>query len=380
MDRHPALMDPRTPLPAPEARPARLVPWSFVWMGVLTLLVAGGLAWVLLNPGHLTTLNVNAPAATGGGDDPKKDRAVAIAYVDVEQGVSHLYPVRMGRVVKVHVKEGDDVEKGQPLIEVDDSLAQEQLAEAELALEGAKVRKEQAENLVAQQQDAVRAQERKIAISKNQVAVAEANLAKARRAYQDRLGGLAEDVGIAEATIKTAKSAVEAENAELDRIKGMATSAKTAVKAADVEIKAKERLIKKAKLELTNYVLLAPRKGKILRSFINVGEAIGSNAQRPALEFAPAGELVVRAEIEQEFASHVRVGMKAKIADYDASNEHVWDGQVTELSAWISKRRSQVFEPMQFNDVRTLEAVIKLKEDPKYPLRIGQRVRVTLEW
>ena len=35
-------------------------------------------------------------------------------------------------------------------------------------------------------------------------------------------------------------------------------------------------------------------------------------------------------------------------------------------------------EPLQFNDVRTLECIVTLDPDQP-PLRIGQRVRVTLE-
>jgi multidrug resistance efflux pump len=371
-------MDPRTPLHEPEGRPARHVPWAFVWLGVLTLGVAGAVAWVVMHPGSVLPSNINAPAGNGNGDDSKKDRAVAIAYVDVEQGVTPLYPVRAGRVAEVFVKEGDDVEKDQPLVKVDDSLAQEQLAEAELALEGARVAKKQAQKLAAQQKDAERAQEKKIAIRKAEVAEAEATLEKAKNFYEGRVGGSKEDVRIAEAVVRKARAAVEAEEAELQRIKNMDVD--VAVEAADVQIKAKQRQVAKAKLDLREYVLRSPGKGKILRSFVNVGEALGSNPQRPAMEFAPDGPRIVRAEIEQEFASHVRAGMKARIYDYDASNDHVWHGQVARLSDWISKRRSQVFEPMQFNDVRTLEAVIKLEDEPKYPLRIGQRVRVVLEW
>jgi len=374
-------MDPRTPLPSiPERRPARAFPWTFVGLGVLTLAVAGAIAYVALNPAGLPALNVNPSAGTAGhpGEGEKKDRAVAIAYVDVEKGLTNLYPLRAGRVVAVYANEGDVVEKDQQLVKVDDALAQEQLAEAELALDGAKVRKRQAQQLALQQQDAVRAQEKKVAVREAEVAEAEAAVAKAKHYYQDRLGGSQQDVRMAEAAVKKARAGVEAEKAELERIKNM--DASIAVEAADVEIKAKERLVSKAKLDLTNYVLRAPSKGRVLRSFVNVGEALGSNPQRPAMEFAPAGELIVRAEIEQEFASRVKAGMKAKIYDYDATNEHVWDGDVVRLSDWILKRRSQVHEPMQFNDVRTLEAIIKLKSDPEYPLRIGQRVRVSLEW
>src|SRR5262249_34260691 len=163
--------------------------------------------------------------------------------------------------------------------------------------------------------------------------------------------GSVEDVRIAEQTVKKANAAVAAEEAELTRIKNLGGAAEVAVRAAEVQIEAKQRQIDKAKLELKNYVLRSPGKGKILRSFVNVGEALGSNPQGRAMEFAPDGPLIVRAEIEQEFAAHVRAGMKAKVQDYDVNNEHVWHGKVKRLSDWISKRRSQVFEPGQINDV-----------------------------
>jgi len=370
-------MDPRTPMAAPESRAAR-IPWTFVWLGLLTLAVAGGVAWVVLNPSKLPFLSSNSGGNGNGAGEDKKDRAVVIAYVDVEHGITPLYPVRAGRVVKVFVKEGEDVKENQELVKVDDALAQEQLSEARIALKGAEVAKEHAEKMLGQQQDAVRSQEKKIAIRRAEVAEAEAYLAKAKRYYQERLGGSVEDVRIAEQTVKKANAAVEAEQAELHRIKNLGAAAEVGVRAADVQIEAKQHQVKKAELDLNDYVLRAPGKGKIMRSFVNVGEALGSNPQRPAMQFAPAGELIVRAEVEQEFASRVHAGMKAKISDYDARNEHVWEGEVTRTSDWIDKRRSQLFEPMQFNDVRTLEAIIKLKDDPEYPLRIGQRVRVTL--
>ena len=55
-----------------------------------------------------------------------------------------------------------------------------------------------------------------------------------------------------------------------------------------------------------------------------------------------------------------------------------WRGTVTHVSDWYTQRRSTLLEPMQFNDVRTLEVIIR-PEKGKDPLRIGQRVRVTLD-
>jgi hypothetical protein len=50
---------------------------------------------------------------------------------------------------------------------------------------------------------------------------------------------------------------------------------------------------------------------------------------------------------------------------------------VIRVSDWYTHRRSILQEPFQLNDVRTLEWLIAL--DPgQQPLRIGQRVRVTI--
>jgi len=88
--------------------------------------------------------------------------------------------------------------------------------------------------------------------------------------------------------------------------------------------------------------------------------------------------LIVRAEVEQEFAGRVAVGQKALVQD-DATGGGSWRGQVKSLSGWYSHRRSMLLEPLQFNDVRTLECIVTLDPDQDLTqLRIGQRVRVTL--
>jgi hypothetical protein len=93
--------------------------------------------------------------------------------------------------------------------------------------------------------------------------------------------------------------------------------------------------------------------------------------------FCPSLPFIVRAEVEQEFAGRVAVGQKALIQD-DATGGGSWTGQVKSISGWYSHRRSMLLEPLQFNDVRTLECIITL-DAGQAPLRIGQRVRVTLE-
>ena len=92
--------------------------------------------------------------------------------------------------------------------------------------------------------------------------------------------------------------------------------------------------------------------------------------------FCPDGPRLVRAEVEQEYASQVQVGQSATVQD-DSGAAGTWHGRVARLSDWYTRRRSTLDEPLQLNDVRTLECLIAL--DPgQPPLRIGQRIRVTI--
>jgi multidrug resistance efflux pump len=388
MNRQPALMDPRTARPAAPPPPApRLIPWSLIWFAVLVLTVGAVVAWFSVNPpsGLSALLNVASPSANdkvsgtsnGSTAGTKLDgRAVAISHVDVEQGVTQLYPVRPGRVVKVYVKEGDEVQERAPLLKVDDELAKIQLAEARTALEAARKGKEKAEMLVRQHQKGIQAQQAKVDARKKTAEKARVAVKKARQMYQDRAGATKEDVDLAQKSVEEAEFGVRAEEAELERIRDANPS--LAVELAELDIQAKQEQVDKAELGVRECILRAPELGMVLRRFVNEGETLGSNPQRPAIEFA-AGERIIRAEVEQEFASKVRVGMKAHIQDYETVSDTYWEGEVVRVSPFVLPRRHKVYEPMQFNDVRTLEAIIRLKSDVINKLKIGQRMRVLLE-
>ena len=62
----------------------------------------------------------------------------------VEGGVTPLYPVHPGRVVKIDAHEGKAVKAGDPLFTLDETLARLQVDEARAALEGAQVQQKNA--------------------------------------------------------------------------------------------------------------------------------------------------------------------------------------------------------------------------------------------
>jgi hypothetical protein len=101
-----------------------------------------------------------------------------------------------------------------------------------------------------------------------------------------------------------------------------------------------------------------------------------ASTARPALHFAAAGPLFIRATIEQEFAHRVKEGMPAQVSD-EADPEVIWRGRVSRLALWYDERRTVLHDPSQMSDVQTLGCVIVL-DDPHPALRTGQSVRVVI--
>ena len=132
-------------------------------------------------------------------------------------------------------------------------------------------------------------------------------------------------------------------------------------------MQSKQRLIEKAQLAVDECQIKAPCRGMILRQLVNVGELLGPTSPKPALQFCPSGDRIVRAEVEQDYAGTVKVGQKATVQD-ESTGAGKWTGVVIGVSDWYTQRRDIRLEPMQFNDVRTLEVIIRLDER-------GQRAR-----
>jgi multidrug resistance efflux pump len=299
---------------------------------------------------------------------------VAVAYVDVEGGVSFLYPQQPGRVVAVLAREGQDVEKDAPLFRLDDTLARNQLAAARLDLQAAEQRLTQARRLVEQHAKKVEAQKAAVEVARREAEAAHLQAQKVQRNFDRRIGGTKEDVQAAKKLAEKADAGVRAEQAKLAALEAMAPV--SAVPLAETDVQAKRNQIEKAEHGVRECTVTAPAKGTVLRSQVSVGEVLGPNPRKEAMVFCPAGPRVVRAEVEQEFARRVKEGLKARIQD-DATGDGEWRGTVVRLSDWYTQRRSILPEPLQYNDVRTLECLIRL--DSQQGLRIGQRVRVTFE-
>jgi multidrug resistance efflux pump len=344
-----------------------------VWAGI-GLLVASvaGIAWGLHLPAS-PSQSVPSPGSAGAARTTPR-LAVCFGYVDAEFGPLPLSPQQSGRIVKVLVKENQVVEAHQPLLELDPTLARATLAQAEAELKAAQAQLEQARQGKVQHAQQITGQEAVVRAKKHELELLNLKRVNAKHLVDEEptrtnpLKQADEGIAIVQATI-------QAEEARLAALK--AIDPQLQVQRAEQAMAARAADVTKAQFALNECTLAAPSAGTVLRVLVNAGETLGGNPRQPAVYFEPRGKRFIRAEIEQEFADRVVLHGPAQIQD-DTRSGPRWKGQVIHISNWFTHRRSMIMEPLQFNDVRTLECWIEL--DPATPpLRIGQRVRVILD-
>jgi multidrug resistance efflux pump len=365
----------------PNARRSLFRRWPLVLVGVALLVVSVvGAKQALRSPSD--------PSAPPPGAAAAENRAVGGGHVDTEDGVVRPYPAQPGRVKTVFVQANDDVDKDAPLFAMDSALADDQLLEAKAAAKEARAALEEAKlailgarQLEKQHEDQKAAQAEAI-----KARLAELNAARAKNdevQRQARSGvAKAEQARQAEEAVKALEAIWEAEKAKLRSVEALdpklaIQQAEAKKKRAEAALERAEAAVRKAELAVKECVVRAPAKGKVLRVLVKPGDVLGPNPQVPALEFVADAPRIVRVEIEQEWANRLRPDMTAKIQDETRAGK-VWEGKLKRISDWYTHRRSQLFEPLQYNDVRTVECIVEFN-DTRPDVKIGQRMRVTLE-
>ncbi|MFN4257935.1 MAG: HlyD family secretion protein [Gemmataceae bacterium] len=345
-------------------------------VGVCVLVVSLAGAHQVLNHPHGSGTEGTANASPRPHATPERF-VVCFGYVDVEGGVASLFPRQAGQVQRIYVQEADMnsdvIPAGKVLLSLDKRHAEAVMKQAEADLEAAQAQLEMAQKGTAQQRLREEQQQAAIQVARSRVQAAQAILDRQQELFAASSRNKHE-IEAAAAKLDEAKAGLDAELKKLDELR--LNDPQLTLRQAQAAVNAKQGQLEQARLALEHCDLVAPFPGMVLRILTTEGELIGPQMREPAIQFCPARQRIVRAEVEQEFASRVDVGMKALIRDDTVAGPE-WEGEVVRLSDWFTHRRSLSLEPLQFNDVRTMECIIALK-DTNAPLRIGQRVRARI--
>lgn len=260
--------------------------------------------------------------------------AVARGRIDIEGGLLKLTMPSEGIVQSVGAHEGEHVQKGQVLAQLD-------LEPAKLALDSA---------LAEQQQASAQA-------SALEERVKSTDLRAARLEQAARAGA---------GDIQSADDARE--NAQ--QVKAQLDNARASTALASQKVAA-------ARYQLDLHTLRAPVDGQIVQRMVQPGASV-SPASGPIFVFLPDSPRIVRAELNESFVGVVHEGMTAEVDDDSGSGLAPLKAHVLRIGNVFGASTLED-DPQVRANTRSVECVLKFDQPPATSLRIGQRVLVKFD-
>ena len=302
---------------------------------------------------------------------PRPDPVVLAAPGRIE-GLSDLVGVGAaidGVIQTIHVKEGQRVQQGAVLAELECNDLQSALrvANSELeSLQQARVRllrgsRDEERQAAAQKSAAAKAVVEQAAVQLDRMRQLREAAAVSKQAYDEAR----RDYDVGKANFEQAKHNEELVNAGPLREE---------IARADADIHAAENRIKLAEDKLSKCVVRAPIRGSVLRVHLREGESFTTFAPRPLFSIADISGRKVRAEVDERDVGSVHVGQKVSVASDSYPNKS-FSGTVTKLASIMGRKTVLTGNPAEKEDRDVLEVTARLDQAANvFP--VGLRVTV----
>ncbi len=347
----------RPPVEAPEA-PAARVPiqrhrvrawglWAAVILGVLLLVHQfGWYPWATTPTRAMEMIPKTVPGPPVV--------AAAPAVVEPASRVVQISSDRPGIIRRIAVRSGDAIAPGQILFKLDDeeATAQVELCEANVALAKAHLA-----DLLA----GTRPEKREEAEASLQAA--QAVEVKAKFDY-DRVQKLYQSNSSTIAEVQNMRAALDTALAEVRRAKAVVALAEagptaTEVQEAQAQVAQAQAQLDAARASLQQRTIRSPIAGRVLYIYRSEGDVINFPTPTPVMSIGAAGNLRLRAEVDETDISRIRVG-QAVLATSDSYPGRVFHGRVLYMENLMGKRSIHTDQPRLRQDVRVREIVIEL--------------------
>ncbi len=206
-----------------------------------------------------------------------------------------------GNVVKVHIRDNDEVHAGQPLFDINPQPY-------EIALQSARASDAIARNSVDAARAGVEGAHAALKAAEAKRDMAESDAERQERLYREDSGAISvRRLELAQATRKEARSQVRGAEAEL----------RAAVNAAgeagddNAQIRAARAALDKAELDLANTRVLAPARGMVTDLRTDIGHFVQVGA--PVMTLIATHDLWISADMTENNLGHIDVGDEVAI-------------------------------------------------------------------
>ncbi|MFO0593545.1 MAG: efflux RND transporter periplasmic adaptor subunit [Polyangiaceae bacterium] len=262
-----------------------------------------------------------------------------------------------GRIAKVAVKEGDRVEEGAILVELDSAVEKAALAAAEAEVAVAKADLTRA--LHGQRAEDIEASAAEASAAKTRADLSASQLARTEE--------LAKKGAVSADELDRAKSAAAADSASFKAADARrrlfaAGSRAEDISSAKARVSAATARAEQAKATVERLVVRAPIAGEVLRVKYRAGEYYTPGGEALLL-MGDTSKLRVRMDVDERDIAKVREGAQAWVTA-DAFPGRKFSGKVAEIGRRMGRKNVRTDEPTERLDTKILEVVIDLEAAP----------------
>lgn len=282
---------------------------------------------------------------------------------DRETKVSASVP---GRIARVAVHEGDRVEAGAVLIELESTVerAAVSVSDAEVAAASAEL---------SRLARGSRVEDVEAATAEADAARARAELASSvlsRTQAASTSGGLSQDE-IERAARQSQADTASLALADARRRAVVAGPRREEIAAARARLEAARARREQALAQLERLVVRAPIAGEVLQVKYRAGEYVTPGQADPVVVLGDTSELHIRMDVDERDVAHVRVGSNVLVRAI-AFPGRSFRGRVIEVGRRMGRKNVRTDDPIDRNDTKILEVVVVLESSTG--LVVGQRV------
>ncbi len=327
----------------------------FLVPGLIGLAIAGGLGWILLNrlilplifAGQMKARPTPVPLA-----NPKaatiEDSSDYAASLDSRQSVT-LQPRVAGQISQIYVRSGQQVEAGQPILQIDSEQQRAQVASQQAATQTAAADVESARADVDSASETLRSLEAKRATAQSNVQLAQRNydrfaeLQKQGATSQQVLDQQLNALQTAQAALRQAEADIQAQRSAINR-------AKTTVIRGQRSVDQAQATTNGGLAQLQYYTITAPFSGTIGDIPAKIGDTVSTTTQ--LLTITQNQQLEIQIQIPLERASALRTGLPVKLLD--DQNQAVQTGQVSFVAPNVDPTTQSIQVKARFGNAGNL--------------------------
>lgn len=277
-----------------------------------------------------------------------------------------------GILAAIHVCEGQEVQRGTLLAELDNATQKHKVALAKAELTIAQAELERLRN--GEREEKRKAAAAVEAARRAMLQQAEADYRRSQRLIQTHA---ATDEQVENDRFKWLRAKAELAEAAADHALAEAPARKEDIAASEGRVAAAEAKLRLAETDLAKTLLLARSSGRILRVHAELGELATPQSAQPLLTLTDLSHLRVRAFIEELDAGRVRIGQQA-IVKADGYPGQEFPGTIARVLPRMGKRAPQTDEAHEYKDLYFREVLIDL-DSTAAGLPVNLRVQVQID-